>query len=414
MGEDEDPSFETPLRKAARENNIQEAKALIMNGAEIDAGSMINHTALHFAAENGHKEMVELLIENGANVNAKSYDTDTPLHFAAENGNKAVVSMLIKEGADVNAKGLCGYLPLHYANRFDKPEIVDILLQNGSKINEKDVFGRTPLHIAAVSNSKMSVKVLLEAGANIDAQCSKSETPLQKAAKNGNFDTVKSLSKRGAKLDGALHFAASKPIVDFLLEHGLDIEEKRGSKQWTPLHSATDRGFHEAVEALISKGANIEAEDDESLTPLHLGLDFNQQGRDTLTLEILLRNGANVNAGSHVGFTPLHNAAFFGLKKEILLLIQHGAEINADNNIYGITPLMYVIARNSYECVPIVGMLMELGASLKTRNEYGKTPLECALKVDENIYQSKYLLDCFKVLTYTDHKLEFLKAISYH
>ena len=119
-----------------------------------------------------------------------------------------------------------------------------------------------------------AVKVLLEAGGNIDAQCSKLETPLQKAAKNGNFDIVEILIQKGARLDGALHFAASKPIVDILLEHGMDIEEKRGLYQeYTPLHSVTDKGFHEAVQALISRGANIEANNFEGYTPLHLAVD---------------------------------------------------------------------------------------------------------------------------------------------
>ena len=115
----------------------------------------------------------------------------------------------------------------------------------------------------------------------------------------------------------------------------------------------------------------------------------------------MFRNGANVNAGCHVGFTPLHNAAFFGLKKEICLLIQHGAEIDA-NIPGGITPLIYVIGINPYRCAPIVDLLMELGASLKTRNEEGNTPFECALRVGTN--SSRYLLDYVKVLAYNAMK----------
>ena len=115
----------------------------------------------------------------------------------------------------------------------------------------------------------------------------------------------------------------------------------------------------------------------------------------------MLRNGANVNAFCHIGFTPLHHAAFFGLKEEILLLIEHGAEINA-NIPGGITPLMYVIGIDPYRCGPIVDLLMELGASLKTRNEEGNTPFECALRVGTN--SSRYLLDYVKVLAYNAMK----------
>ena len=68
----------------------------------------------------------------------------------------------------------------------------------------------------------------------------------------------------------------------------------------------------------------------------------------------------------------------------------------------GITPLMYVIGIDPYRCGPIVDLLMELGASLKTRNEEGNTPFECALRVGTN--SSRYLLDYVKVLAYNAMK----------
>ena len=74
-------SLETLLLEAAEENNIQEVKTLIQNGAEIDARNCNNYTPLHFAAINGSEEMVAFLVENGAEVNAKSFCKDTPLHF---------------------------------------------------------------------------------------------------------------------------------------------------------------------------------------------------------------------------------------------------------------------------------------------------------------------------------------------
>ena len=38
------------------------------------------------AAGNGRKETVDILIQNGANVNAKTDSDDTALHFAAFRG----------------------------------------------------------------------------------------------------------------------------------------------------------------------------------------------------------------------------------------------------------------------------------------------------------------------------------------
>ena len=59
-----------------------------------------NHaTALHFVAKNGSVEDVKALIENGANINAKNAYNKTPVVIAAENKNLDVVKFLFVNGA---------------------------------------------------------------------------------------------------------------------------------------------------------------------------------------------------------------------------------------------------------------------------------------------------------------------------
>ena len=43
------------------------------------------------AAENGNEAVVKLLLQNGADVNAKSDSNETALHRAVKNGNEGVV-----------------------------------------------------------------------------------------------------------------------------------------------------------------------------------------------------------------------------------------------------------------------------------------------------------------------------------
>ena len=63
---DEKDLHETPLHKAAIDGNLEEARTLILNGANIEAHCFRLETSLHKAAFNGNLEIVEFLIQNCA------------------------------------------------------------------------------------------------------------------------------------------------------------------------------------------------------------------------------------------------------------------------------------------------------------------------------------------------------------
>jgi ankyrin repeat protein len=62
-------------------------------------------TALMLAQERGHNELVKALLKNGADVNAANYNGETALMRAAQNG-WAVVKILLAHHADGNAGDL--------------------------------------------------------------------------------------------------------------------------------------------------------------------------------------------------------------------------------------------------------------------------------------------------------------------
>jgi ankyrin repeat protein len=71
-------------------------------------------------------------------------------------------------------------------------------------------------------------------------------------------------------------------------------------------------------------------------------------GNFTEVVRVLLEYKADVNARSsgalRAGFTPLHVAAGNGQKNMVILLIQHGANVHAQND-EGLTPYEYASAR---------------------------------------------------------------------
>jgi len=70
---------------------------------------------LHKAALVGNVEIARFLITNGADVNAHDEYWSSPLHTAALAGNIAVAQFLISEGANVNLIGIDGQTPLDWA-----------------------------------------------------------------------------------------------------------------------------------------------------------------------------------------------------------------------------------------------------------------------------------------------------------
>ncbi|MBY4717507.1 GNAT family N-acetyltransferase [Ralstonia mannitolilytica] len=86
------------LRKAATENDVELAKQLLKDRADI---RMDDDLALRVAAERGSNEVMKLFLEHGeADVHAL---TDAAICGAAKNGHLECVKTLVKHGADIHA-----------------------------------------------------------------------------------------------------------------------------------------------------------------------------------------------------------------------------------------------------------------------------------------------------------------------
>lgn len=73
----------TPLLLAASAGSAAECRALLKNGANINARDNFGRTALHWAAECGETECVKLLLEDGAEIEAvDDYGRNAAAHAA--------------------------------------------------------------------------------------------------------------------------------------------------------------------------------------------------------------------------------------------------------------------------------------------------------------------------------------------
>ena len=132
----DDESFESAFALACGSGQIEAARFLLANGADIDdqllgQGTGLHHAILHGeggGAPRGHPDMVRFLIESGADPNVPhgKYNA-TAIDFASYNGRAEIVEYLLTRGTtDLDTV-------LDSAARQGHPKIAQMLLTAGAK-----------------------------------------------------------------------------------------------------------------------------------------------------------------------------------------------------------------------------------------------------------------------------------------
>lgn len=275
------PPSGPPMLLAARNGNLNEIKAMVSTGANVNV-NFPHYTPLSAASFNDHKEVVDYLIAQGAIVNSTNFfGGTTPLYWAIRGDNKEIIKLLLDKGADINVITSEGRL----ISQARSPEALQVLLDKGVELN---VAGdkRPPLHVAAYHGNLELVRALLEHGAQPNVLNSWGATPLHEAARSEE---------------------ANPEIAALLIKHGANVNAE-DSGGGTPLHTAVG-GFTGCMDGMIpfwEKSAIVKRR-----------LDL---------ARVLLANGANMNATNHLGQTPLAQAKAEENTKASAFLKAHGAK----------------------------------------------------------------------------------------
>ncbi|HQM64369.1 MAG TPA: ankyrin repeat domain-containing protein [Acidobacteriota bacterium] len=216
------------LIAAAKAGNLEQVKALVAKGANIEAGDETGRTALQFAAGGGKLEVVRFLLAKGATAASIDKNGNSALLKAAFGGHLEIVKLLLDKGLDINQPfGISKATALYVAAQQGHAEVVAELLKRGAKTEIRTRFNSTPLFIASEAGHVKVVQLLLANKAAINVQCFEFRTPLITAAANDRADVVKLLIQAGADVNArddkghaALYYAFRPEIKETLKAAG--------------------------------------------------------------------------------------------------------------------------------------------------------------------------------------------------
>jgi len=235
----------TALTFAAREGDLESAKALLDAGADINETTEYGWTPLLTATNNRHYILGKYLMDRGADVNKANKGNWTPLYIATDNRNieggdypvprpdmdhLEYIKLLLEHGADPNARAKDntltrtiftmqwfyedGCTPFVRAAQSSDTELMQLLLDWGADPFIPTAFGDTALTAAggvgwvegvtyerSPKENLEAIKMLVYLGLDVNAANHDGRTPLMGAALKGRNDVITFLVDHGAKLD---------------------------------------------------------------------------------------------------------------------------------------------------------------------------------------------------------------------
>jgi len=179
--------------------DLEEARELIENGADVNSADQHGNSVLHIAAQNGRGAIVEDLILNGADVNKGNNHKNTALHLAAQNGWDEVAKHLLRaKRIKVNFKDLHANTAMHLAAQNGQIGVLEQLIEAGANINEANAHRLAPLHLAVQNKWLDITRLLVQSGADLDFKDLIGNTPLHTAYHNSQTEIARYLVASGA------------------------------------------------------------------------------------------------------------------------------------------------------------------------------------------------------------------------
>lgn len=198
-------------------------------------------------------------------------------------------------------------------------------------------------------------------------------------------------------------------IAEFFLNNGADVDKARICN-FTPLHVACDRCNPDIVKLLLSYNSNVNSRDMYKRTPLNILCknSFTEIAKKIEIAKLLLEKGANIDNQDDEGLTPLFGACTSDKNIDLIkFLLEKGANVNVRDKKIGQTPLFLACRRRDFKTAKL---LLDYGADVNIKDFSGTTVLEIIYNFQDhnNLEIANDILKCgfltitplmFKLLT---------------
>ncbi len=195
------------------------------------------------------------------------------------------------------------------------------------------------------------------------------ETELMNAARSGNSARLRMLLHGIRKVDlvtkldfdGVVFLAVKKGVLEnvrLLGEHGVRVNREHLEEKTMLMH-AVARGYRDIAAYLLQKGARVDAQD-------RYGYSALMHATDPRIVRLLIEHKADLNLQDKYGRTALMHAVRKGRFEIVRLLVQKGADIDAQRSSN--TPLAVALASKRYK---IASFLIAGGANVNATMKPG-------------------------------------------
>ncbi|MEZ0260557.1 MAG: ankyrin repeat domain-containing protein [Alphaproteobacteria bacterium] len=335
-------------------------------------------------------EVLEAFVTHPAFDATTGCDGKPYINFAVDASTPGVVSALLARGASIESITAAGDTPLLQAAQHCREDFTELLLGKGANVN-------------AVNNAgEDAVSTLLKKAANM---CAEEADLYDFQLKDHRPETARRealatllINQQGFNAKGAaggqpyIALAAAGTgiaVVEALLAKGANVDAQDSAGD-TPLFKAARAGNQEMAEFLLQKGAdarhiNATGETLESIvlkgfadfvnTPLRTGHKQTRAKWEKFSAWAIEKDGYNIEAAAG-GLTLLGLAARLDEPALVEALLKKGADINGQHDS-GYTPLMAAVQGCRKE---FAQALLSGGARLDITTKTGETVIGTALK----------------------------------
>ncbi|OUM65276.1 hypothetical protein PIROE2DRAFT_7737 [Piromyces sp. E2] len=396
-------------------------KFLIKHGANINGICNDGCSPIVYATKGNNKYVIKCLLDSGVNTNVVSKDGKSLLLHASINGCFHLFKYLIENDLvdNIDCVDQNFETPLMHAVRSKKIDLIEYIVENGADVNCTNINDESALNIACYGRitrkNLLIVQCLIDHGANINKIYNVKKkstylrrreywrvTPLIYAINRQNFKLVKLLVENGADVNGkdingltALYYTIflNKKyinIVEYLLNHGANINEIINNQNETVLFYAVKYSNETIVKLLVDNGADINHKNKDNNIPLGT-VTYKNKGANFF--EMLINKNVNFeelnkNNGNSIFLNSLSN--FNKTLFNYIMDIMDMGDIEIDINHRGFhqnTAMIYAVRTNDIE---IVSRVLEKSPDINIKNDKLETPF--TLAVEKRNYKIMKLL----------------------